>query len=671
MIVMHREYFDEGARLLLSLAEAENETWSNNATGVFTGLFTHAPAPIAPTQASPEERFTLLKEVVQSTSEIQRRLGLKGCDVALQTHSFMKFGDSEARGLRKVRDLWRPTTWEELFDAYRRVWELLLEQVRILEGDERQNCITIILLHARGLASLQKLSDIVIEGLRKLAATSFVEPSKILKVAIEILRYDGEGMEEDAKQRWTEFRDELTGKDYSSLLRRYVGMNILEDEYDAHGNRTEESKARIRDLAMRALNNPKTILPELSWLVSDKAENGYSFGYELGREDRSYTLLPHCLEALRTAEKNMNGFLVGGYLRGVFEHDSVKWETVLDQVSRDEKLVKLLPELTWRSGMSDEAALRMIQAIQDGRLKSTELSVFMYGRSLEVISEGVFRSIITHLLRPDDDSNYPIALTLFAQYYSKPASPYPLPKVDTLNILLHSYVLTKGKQNAHRLSLEYHWIQLANGVISNFEGEDLRLSQFMIDGMGVRGSLFDMYYSHTREVLDEIAKKYPHEVWEQLQSALISEKGWASSYIRAWLRGDLSFERPARSGALSLMNPGDVFTWVDADLEKRAWMIATFVPPHFEMEDGKYSFVRELLVRYGSREDVRRNLMSNFFSESWVGPESRHYTRRAERLRAVLGREKDLKVIRWLKEFITILEQRADDAKKTEERDDF
>jgi hypothetical protein len=100
-------------------------------------------------------------------------------------------------------------------------------------------------------------------------------------------------------------------------------------------------------------------------------------------------------------------------------------------------------------------------------------------------------------------------------------------------------------------------------------------------------------------------------------------------------------------------------------------MIATFVPPHFEMEDGKYSFVRELLVRYGSREDVRRNLMSNFFSESWVGPESRHYTRRAERLRAVLGREKDLKVIRWLKEFITILEQRADDAKKTEERDDF
>ena len=36
---LYPDLFKQSARLLLKLADAENETWSNNATGVFTGLF--------------------------------------------------------------------------------------------------------------------------------------------------------------------------------------------------------------------------------------------------------------------------------------------------------------------------------------------------------------------------------------------------------------------------------------------------------------------------------------------------------------------------------------------------------------------------------------------------------------------------------------------------------
>ena len=38
-IAFHPDSFDEGAHLLLRLALAENETYGNNATGQFVGLF--------------------------------------------------------------------------------------------------------------------------------------------------------------------------------------------------------------------------------------------------------------------------------------------------------------------------------------------------------------------------------------------------------------------------------------------------------------------------------------------------------------------------------------------------------------------------------------------------------------------------------------------------------
>src|SRR5919197_2444137 len=56
-IAMWRSLFADAARLLLALGEAENERWSNNASGVVIALFFPGYGPVAPTEASPEERF--------------------------------------------------------------------------------------------------------------------------------------------------------------------------------------------------------------------------------------------------------------------------------------------------------------------------------------------------------------------------------------------------------------------------------------------------------------------------------------------------------------------------------------------------------------------------------------------------------------------------------------
>ena len=58
-IAFHPDTFNGGARLLLRLAVAENETWSNNATGLFRGIF---PTYLGNTAADGDARLALLDE---------------------------------------------------------------------------------------------------------------------------------------------------------------------------------------------------------------------------------------------------------------------------------------------------------------------------------------------------------------------------------------------------------------------------------------------------------------------------------------------------------------------------------------------------------------------------------------------------------------------------------
>jgi len=83
-IAMWRDLFADAASLLLALGEAENETWSNNASGVFAELFSLGRGRVAPTEASPQERFPVLKEALESSSKDRRLLALRACDRALE-----------------------------------------------------------------------------------------------------------------------------------------------------------------------------------------------------------------------------------------------------------------------------------------------------------------------------------------------------------------------------------------------------------------------------------------------------------------------------------------------------------------------------------------------------------------------------------------------------------
>jgi len=128
--------FDRATRLLLKLAEAENDTvYSNNATGTFKDLF----SLMSVTEEPPLRRLPIIEELLRSGDEVKEKLALKAIEVALDTH-FTRMIGTEYQGLRREPKVWQPTSehHEETREYVTRVWNLLIEALDCTQGPNKQ-----------------------------------------------------------------------------------------------------------------------------------------------------------------------------------------------------------------------------------------------------------------------------------------------------------------------------------------------------------------------------------------------------------------------------------------------------------------------------------------------------------------------------------------------------
>ncbi|TLY20096.1 MAG: hypothetical protein E6K66_10355, partial [Nitrospirae bacterium] len=366
-IALYRELFPGAARLLLKLGEAENETWDNNASGVFRDLFTLGPGRVASTSTPPEERLLVLIETLESSSSEKRKLAFAACERALETEHFVRHGNIDEAGLRNGPEGWTPKTYAEWWDAYGQIWQLLRERLDTLGNDERQSVVNILLHRSRGLILRTSLGDIVIDSLDLLLVKGYADKKAVLKTLIEVLHYDGKQLLPDIRGKLEEFKQRLEGNDFTSQLRRYVGMDMLEDDHDEEGSQAGTGERRINELAQKAAQNKELLTPELEWLVTSEAEKGLQFGYQLGLADVNFELLPVLIDAHQNAAEKTNVYFLSGYFRALFERNQPKWEEELDKILEASKLRFWIPELTWRSGpVTDRAAERVLSLIQRG-----------------------------------------------------------------------------------------------------------------------------------------------------------------------------------------------------------------------------------------------------------------------------------------------------------------
>jgi len=279
------EFFADAALMLLRLAEAENESCKNNATGVWASLF---QVHLAPTSLPALERLSLLSETLQSKDVDRRLLALHGLRAALSTHEMgMMHGEVQAGGLASQQ--WRPATWEDDWAVRQAALGLLDASMQDENNGIRKTAKTILVENWVGLWRIGLLED-VWPRLKTLAPEDLEQLNELSRRLSSMLEFaEPWNVPEELQDRLRLLLAQLEGESYEERLRIAVSSR------DYRPN--DEIWEAFSRLALEGMQQPEALHDQLSWLFSAEAHMSGIFGAALGRADGDLRWLEALIEA--------------------------------------------------------------------------------------------------------------------------------------------------------------------------------------------------------------------------------------------------------------------------------------------------------------------------------------------------------------------------------------
>jgi hypothetical protein len=296
-------------RCLALLAEAENEQWSNNSSGVFAECF-HPSHPQLPLPLT--DRVTVLRGLVaRDASKAQKLLAIKAVDEAFKRTGTVTLRRSEGpepfdavpvmtygqirEYLRSLVDLIRPLMQDPDPEAARKAGQIAMTSI----GE-----YTVQADPDAGVQLLEVLGPEVLRGGVPIEIETYVATLRRVSRAIP-----AEAQFERATARVRQLLEMLDEAGFQVNLKRWVGSwDFGEEAHDEDGRRVFRGELEIRRLAEIAAADRTVVSDDLlQWLTSPEAKRGYELFYWLGKFDREQ-LWRETIERLGEQESGEQAF---------------------------------------------------------------------------------------------------------------------------------------------------------------------------------------------------------------------------------------------------------------------------------------------------------------------------------------------------------------------------
>lgn len=158
IIAFHKEYFNEAAEIMLALADAENESWSNNATGEFIDFF---KLYLGGTTCPAIDRLLVIRKVLSDKNNLNKlEICLNALDKALTLGFFSRSSGPEQQGSIKLQD-WHPQTINDIHTYIQAVLDILQNLIFDMSFPLRQKAKDIIGQNLRWLLQYKNFDDII------------------------------------------------------------------------------------------------------------------------------------------------------------------------------------------------------------------------------------------------------------------------------------------------------------------------------------------------------------------------------------------------------------------------------------------------------------------------------------------------------------------------------
>lgn len=649
-LALRPETFAGAARLLASLAEAENETWANNATGVFISLF-HWQNPEVP--APVRQRLGALIAEAGSSSPTRRRIMAGACARAFDEHAVVCLHEAKGSTVPSVPS--RPGTWEEVREYGQGVLDVLASLATDHDPEVREAAIGGLLGSVRPFVrysltgeGFHVLGDSALRVLKEVGETV---PARLWSRAIsqlEVLLEDlsvpalaSSTAAGQARQRVRDVLEALTEGNLRRELWRWIGPRSFSLEAKPDGG--PEIEKQIRAIARRLVEDPEAFEQHIDWLISDEAEHRARLFQVLGEEDRDRRLWERLLS--RGGQPAWRQVL-SAYVLGGASVDPQGAQSALEHVlgSRTDLVPEALAAMF--SALPSTRAVELVaQALRDARIThGLVASDVLPSLGPEGLSDGDFQRLVQAV---DDGTTavrslllWPIERRLVRQRSLTPALR------ELAWRLLESTVET-----VERIPRR-DWDGLAATLGG---GEPERLLQLAAT---VLPAWTDRRASPPSEALPL--------TWKALKST--QRQGLAGILLRFAMRSDAShwvewelapMIRPVEDR--ELIREFTVETGVEG-----AAMVTRYLDPD---DGGFWAVAIDLLRAFGDDERVRRRMISRLWTGSSWGSAVPMIEKRLGAVRSLLAHP-DGHVSRWASDAVSALEEWRQRAGR-EDREDW
>ena len=621
-IAFCKETFEPGAQLLLRLAAAENESWGNNATGQFKGLF---PALLGDTEADGSLRIRFLQGSLERPTPEQLPIIADALLKGIEGDHFSRGVGAEIHGSRPALDSWRPDTWRDVWDYIGQCLDLLLQMA--VRQDELG----------------KKLKDDLGGRLRSFAnrgAMDFVD--KIITTVTQahgcywpkastslghVLMYDKKGLPADVEKQIKEYIEKLRPQELSEKFRFLVTdmpWDYPTDKDMDFQERNQYQEKLIVDLA-------KDVLQEslLENFIAQLCQGSHRMAVVFGRAiaenaDNTLQFLEPIKEALkRIPEKERDFNFLSGYLLGLYP----KYPDVIAQfkieASTDPVFAPALPIVCLRTELKDSDIPLALNAHQEGLFPILLLKNWALGATVANLSTPSAAKLFDYLFAGDADA-FSVGLDLIGMYAHGRRH-----VLEDLRPQIKNAARAAGRlpDKSHHND-EYHFKELMLWLLDHGrQDQDARDLALILMKTAIEAESFSDRRL-IKPLMPKLLQEFTEVIWPPLAQAVAQDprKRWELSDL---LGDRCSFEDRETPAILSM--PDDILKqWCRDNPEVGPEFLASIVPVLTSRNPADenrtfHPLTRWLINEYGEQEEVLSSIASRMYNFGWSGSLTTYY----------------------------------------------
>jgi hypothetical protein len=389
--------FERSVRIMkqILVATGDEQVGARETTRVFASLFS---IYLSGTRATLEQRIGVLRQLIHSSQDADRKLGLTGLDALLKTQDIFAAQNFEF-GARERDFGYFPQTPGEILGWYGSALafanSLIASQVSVGEA-----VLDTVAGHLRGLWSVGAVDEVE-RFCQAAAARGFWAKGWAAVRAIQ--HFDTSGMAPEAAARLAALESFLRPQDPVQqvrafvLEREFVWLNLGLDGTPSTSH--EETSAQMEELArtlgITIAQDPARfdqLLPEV--MTGEGRTSSFGAGLAEGSQDKTGTWQRLVEQFSQTEETDRRPAVLRGFLHALHRIDPDLTNSLLDSALNEDSLLSCFPTLQTSVGVDRRGFERLLRSLELGKTPIGQYSALTYLRASDDLPAAEFKQLV-------------------------------------------------------------------------------------------------------------------------------------------------------------------------------------------------------------------------------------------------------------------------------------